>query len=110
MLAINSATDHLHLIAGINPKQSLSDLMQLVKSDSSEFINHHKLTKRKFNWQDDYGAFSNSHSQIDGVVKYIFNQKIHHKKKTFREEYLQILKDNEVEYDEKYIFHELLDG
>ena len=110
MLAINSATDHLHLFAGINPKQSLSDLMRLVKGDSSEFINLHKFTKRKFNWQDGYGAFSNSHSQIDGVVKYILNQKIHHKNKSFREEYVRMLKDNEVEYDERYIFHELLDG
>ena len=56
-----------------------------------------------------YGAFSNSHSQIDGVVKYIVNQKIHHQKKTFREEYIRMLKDYEIDYDEKYIFHDLLD-
>ncbi len=110
MLAINSATDHLHLFAGVNPRQSLADLMQAVKGDSSEFINLHKFTKRKFDWQDGYGAFSNSHSQIDSAVKYILNQKIHHKKKTFREEYLLMLKSNGIEYDEKYIFHELLDG
>lgn len=108
MLAINSATDHLHLFAGINPKQSLSDLMQLVKGNSSEFINLNKLTKRKFNWQGGYGAFSNSHSQIDRVVKYILNQKIHHQKKTFKEEYLKILHDG-IQFNEKYTFHDLID-
>src|SRR3954454_8582839 len=82
MLAVNSASDHLHLFTGLNPKQSISDLMRLVKGDSSEFINMHKLTPRKFNWQAGYGAFSNSHSQIDGVVKYILGQKEHHRQKT----------------------------
>ena len=110
MLAINSASDHLHLFAGLNPKQSISDLMRLVKGDSSEFINMHKLTSRKFNWQDGYGAFSISHTHIDPVVKYILNQKEHHKTKSFREEYLDILKANGVEYDEKYIFHDLISG
>jgi len=83
--------------------------MRLVKGDSSEFINSEGFTKRKFQWQDGYGAFSNSRTQIDGVVKYILNQKLHHSKKTFKEEYLQMLRDNAVEYDEKYIFHDLLD-
>ncbi len=110
ILAINSATDHLHLFIGLNPAQSISELMRLVKGDSSEFINLHKFTQRKFQWQEGYGAFSNSHSQIDGVVKYILNQKAHHKKKTFREEYIKMLKDYNVEYEEKYIFHDLLDG
>jgi putative transposase len=109
LLAINTMPDHLHLFVGLNPKQSISDLMRLVKGDSSEFINKEGFTKRKFHWQDGYGAFSNSRSQIPGVVKYILNQKQHHTKKTFREEYLQMLKDYMVEYDEKYIFHDLLD-
>jgi putative transposase len=90
--------------------QSISELMRLVKGDSSEFINKEGFTKRKFYWREGYGAFSNSRSQIDGVVKYILNQKEHHKKQTFREEYLEILKDYAVEYDEKYIFQDLLDG
>jgi putative transposase len=110
LLAINTMPDHLHLFAGLNPKQSISELMRLVKGDSSEFINKEGFTKRKFYWQEGYGAFSNSRSQIDGVVKYILNQKEHHKKQTFREEYLEILKDYAVEYDEKYIFQDLLDG
>lgn len=103
LLAINSASDHLHLFIGLNPSQSLSELMRLVKGDSSEFINKQKLIKRKFSWQDGYGAFSNSRSQIDAVVKYIINQKQHHLKKSFKDEYLEILKDYEVDYNEKYI-------
>lgn len=110
MLAINSASDHIHLFIGLNPKQSISDLMRLVKGDSSEFINLHKLTQRKFQWQEGYGAFSNSHSQIDGVVKYIMNQKEHHRRKTFREEYLGMLKDWGIVHDEKYIFNDLVEG
>ena len=107
LLAINSATDHTHVFIGLNPKQSISELMRLVKGDSSEFINKEKLTTRKFQWQEGYGAFSNSRTQIDGVVKYILNQKEHHTKRTFREEYLEILKDYAVEYDERYLFKEL---
>jgi len=110
LLAINTMPDHLHFFAGLNPMQSISALMRLVKGDSSEFINSNNLTSRKFSWQEGYGAFSNSRSQIDKVVKYILNQKEHHGIKTFKEEYLDILKHNEVEYDEKYIFYDLLDG
>jgi putative transposase len=109
MLAINSMPDHLHFFAGLNPKQSISEMMRLVKGDSSEFINKEKFTKRKFYWQEGYGAFSNSRSQIDGVVKYILNQKQHHANKTFREEYVVMLEDYAVEYDLKYIFQDLLD-
>jgi putative transposase len=110
MLAINSAEDHIHIFIGLNPKQSIYEIMRLVKGDSSEFVNKEKFTKRKFQWQEGYGAFSNSHSQIDAVVKYILNQKAHHAKTSFKEEYLKILKENNIDYDEKYIFHDLLDN
>jgi putative transposase len=109
MLAINSAVDHLHLFIGLNPNQSISELMRLVKGDSSEFINKQKFIKAKFVWQEGYGAFSNSQSQIDGVVKYIVNQKQHHHKTSFREEYIKMLNEYRVDYDERYIFHDLLD-
>lgn len=109
LLAINSVADHTHMFVGLNPKQSISEMLQLVKGDSSEFANKKGFTKRKFYWQDGYGAFSNSHSQIDAVVKYILRQKEHHHKKTFREEYIGMLKDYGVDYNEKYIFHEPLD-
>ena len=75
-------------------------------SDSSELINKKGLTSQKFQWQEGYGVFSNSRSQIDSVVKYILNQKEHHKKKTFRDEYLKMLKDFQVNFDEKYIFQD----
>ena len=110
LLAINSMPDHLHFFVGLNPKQSISEMMQLAKGDSSKFVNNEKFTERKFYWQDGYGAFSNSRTQIDGVVKYIMNQKQHHSKKTFKEEYLEILTQYDIKYDEKYIFHDLLDG
>lgn len=109
LLAINSVADHLHLFVGLNPNQSISEMMRLIKGDSSEFINKEKLTKRKFYWQEGYGAFSNSRSQIDAVIKYITNQKEHHLKKTFKNEYLEILKDYNIQFDEKYIFQELAD-
>ena len=109
LLAINSVPDHLHFFVGLNPKQSISEMMQLAKGDSSEFVNNQKFTQRKFHWQSGYGAFSNSRSQIDKVVKYILNQKVHHRKRKFTEEYIEMLKDCNVDYDEKYVFHELLD-
>ena len=109
ILAINSAYDHLHLFIGLNPKQAISDLMRLVKGDSAEFINKERFTPGKFQWQSGYGAFSNSHSQIDAVVKYILNQKEHHRKKTFRYEYLSMLNDHKIDFDERYLFHDLME-
>lgn len=83
--------------------------MRLVKGDNSEFVNKKDFTKRKFFWQEGYGAFSNSHSQIDAVVKYIANQEERHRKRSFREEYLKMLNDYGVDYNEQYIFQELQD-
>ena len=107
LLAIDSVPDHLHLFVGLNPNQPISDLMRLVKGDSSEFINKEKLTLVKFQWQSGYSAFSNSRSEIDRVVKYILNQKEHHKSQSFREEYVSILEDYGFNYDEKYLFQDL---
>lgn len=109
MIAINSVPDHLHMFVGLNPSQSISDLLQLVKGDSSEFINSRKFTPGKFRWQEGYGAFSNSKSQLDSVVKYILNQKQHHKKKTFLKEYEDMLIDYGVDFDSRYIFKNLED-
>ena len=104
VLAINNMPDHLHLFIGLNPAQSISDLMRLVKGDSSEWINKEKLTPTKFQWQEGYGAFSYSRSHIDKVVNYILNQKEHHRKTTFLEEYKQILESFDIDFDERYIF------
>lgn len=107
LLAINSMPDHLHLFFGMRPNQSLSELMRLVKGDSSEWINGQKLVKGKFRWQEGYGAFSYSKSHIDAVVKYILDQENHHRKKTFLEEYNEMLAKFDIDYNELYIFKEL---
>ena len=106
MVSINSVQDHLHMMIGLRPVQALSDLMEEVKSGSSGWINDHKLAKGYFNWQKGFSAFSVSMSQVPIVVSYIMNQEEHHRKKSFREEYLALLKENDIEYDERYIFSE----
>jgi REP element-mobilizing transposase RayT len=104
MLAINNMPDHLHLFIGLHPTQSISELMRLVKGDSSEWVNKERHTKSKFQWQDGYGAFSYGRSQVDAVVQYIANQQAHHQKVTFIDEYKQLLEKFGVQYDERYIF------
>ena len=108
LIAINGMPDHLHLLFGMKPEIALSGLIRDVKSNSSKFINDKKLTQRKFEWQDGFGAFSYSHSQIDSVVKYIQNQEEHHKKMSFKDEYIELLKKFDVVYNETYIFKDLL--
>ena len=104
MLSIFCMPDHTHLLVGIKPSVSISDLVRDIKSGSSNFVNEQKWIQGKFNWQEGFGAFSYSRSQIDTVAKYILNQEEHHKKKTFKEEYIDFLQKFEVEYDEKYLF------
>ena len=104
MLSIFSMPDHTHLLVGLKPSIAISDLVRDVKADSSNFINEKKWLRGKFNWQEGFGAFSYSRSQLDDVIKYILNQEKHHKKKTFREEYIGFLKKFEIDYDEKYLF------
>ena len=104
VLQINGMPDHIHLFIGMRPTQSLSDLMKVVKGDSSEWINKKGYTKGKFSWQAGYGAFSYARSQVPAVIRYIQNQEEHHRKKTFTEEYLDFLKAFEVEYDDRYVF------
>ena len=99
--------DHIHILIGLNPIESLSALMKEVKRVSSLYINQNNWVKGKFEWQSGYGAFSYSKSQVTTVCKYIENQEIHHKRKTFREEYLEMLEKFEVEYDDKYIFEDV---
>ena len=104
MLAINSMSDHLHFLFGFRPTQSLSDLMRIVKGESSEWINKQKFTPSIFRWQEGYGAFSYARSQVKAVAQYVEDQEIHHHKKTFLEEYQDFLEKFEVEYDPQYIF------
>ena len=108
LLAINGMPDHIHILIGLRPTQSISDLMQDIKGGSSKWINLKKFLKIKFEWQEGYGAFSYSKSQIINIIQYIKNQENHHKVKSFREEYFEILKEFEIDYNENYIFKELL--
>jgi len=104
LLAINGIPDHIHIFFGMRPKQSLSELMQDIKGDSSKWINRKGFITGRFSWQEGYGAFSYSKSQVNNVIDYIKNQEIHHQKKTFTEEYLEFLEKFEIPFDERYVF------
>ena len=97
----------MHCFLGLKPSNSVSDLMKLVKAKSSKYINDQNLTSTRFEWQEGYGVFSYGHSQINDVYKYISNQELHHKKQSFKEEYLAFLEKFEVPFDERYIFHDM---
>jgi len=106
-LAIGGVENHVHLFFGFRPTQSLSSLILRVKRETSEWINKEILTNFRFQWQNGYGAFSYSKSHVPGVIQYIMNQEAHHAKRPFREEYLDMLRKNEVEFDERYIFEDI---
>ena len=104
LYAIYSMPDHTHILISIGSEIKISELVRDIKANSSRFINEKKWIKGKFYWQEGYGAFSYSHSQTDSVVNYIVNQPEHHKKRSFREEYLDLLKKFEIDYQEQYLF------
>jgi len=107
-IIVNGVEDHVHCFLGLKPIVSISDLMKVVKAKSSKYINDRHLTNSRFEWQEDYGVFSYSHSQVDSVYKYIANQEEHHKKQTFKEEHLDFLDKFEVPFDERYVFEDLI--
>jgi putative transposase len=102
--AINGTPDHVHALVSMSPKQAPSDLMHDVKRSSSLWINENRLIMGKFAWQEGFGVFSYGHSQIPDIANYIEQQKKHHEKRTFIEEYIQFLKLFEIEYDERYVY------
>ena len=104
LLAINGMPDHVHILFGLRPSQSISDLMQDIKGSSSKWINDKKLIRGKFSWQEGYGAFSYSKSEVPSIIQYILTQTVHHRVKTFTEEYYELLKEFEVEFDDRYLF------
>jgi len=104
LLAVGGWLDHVHIFFGMSPSQCVSDLLQLIKANSSKWINEQRLVTGKFQWQEGFGAFSYARSQRDNVIKYIMNQEAHHQKKTFKQEYLNMLRKFDVEYDIKYLF------
>ncbi len=104
MLAINGMPDHIHLLVGMKPYCCLSELVREIKKSSNIFINEKEFTKTLFQWQEGYGAFSYGHSNLDTVITYIQNQKQHHKKKTFREEYYGLLRKFGIDFKHEYLF------
>ncbi len=107
-LIVNGVEDHVHCLVALKPVVSVSELMKTVKGKSSKHINDHNLTTNRFEWQEGYGVFSYGQSQLDRVYKYIQNQEAHHKKQSFREEYIKFLQKFKVDYDDTYIFQDLV--
>lgn len=107
-IIVNGVEDHVHCFVGLKPAVSASELMKIVKAKSSKYINDHSLTRDRFEWQTGFGVFSYSQIDIERVFKYIQNQEEHHRSKKFNEEYLELLKEYQVEYDEKYLFEDLI--
>jgi putative transposase len=104
LLAINGMPDHIHFLIGMKPNCCLSDLVREIKKSTNEFINEKKFTNFGFQWQEGYGAFSYSHSSLDNVISYINNQKEHHKKKSFKDEYIGFLTNFKIEFKDEYLF------
>jgi putative transposase len=103
-IIVNGVADHVHVFVGLKPAMSISDLVRDIKNNSSNFINEQKFLKEKFSWQEGYGAFSYAHSNIKNIYQYIANQEEHHRRKTFKEEYLDFLQKFEIEYNERFLF------
>ena len=104
LISINGMSDHIHILIGLKPAMALADLVRDIKADSSNFINRKKWVRGKFSWQEGYGAFSYGHSQLDTIIRYIQNQEKHHKRRSFRDEYLTWLKKYEIAFEDKYVF------
>ena len=107
-IIVNGVEDHMHCFLGLKPAVSVSELMKTVKAKSSKYINDHSLTANRFEWQEGYGVFSYRQRDVDQIYKYVQNQEAHHAKQSFYEEYLELLKEFEIGYDEQYIFQELV--
>lgn len=103
-IIVGGFSDHVHLLIGLKPSMSLSDLVRDIKNNSSKFINDKKFVLGKFSWQEGYGAFTYGHTQLNDVYNYILNQEEHHRNKTFKEEYVQFLKKYEIEHEERFLF------
>ena len=104
LIAINGVEDHLHMLIGLRPAMALADLIREVKADSSNFVNDNKWVRGRFSWQEGYGAFSYGHSQLNAIIRYIQNQEEHHRRQSFRNEYLSLLRKFDIAFEDKYIF------
>ncbi len=104
LISINGMPDHVHILIGLKPAIALADLLREIKSDSSNFVNENKWVRGRFNWQEGYGAFSYGHSQLDTIIRYIQNQEKHHSRRSFKDEYLTLLRKFDIAFEEKYVF------
>ncbi len=104
LIAINGVSDHAHLLIGLKPDMALSDLVREIKASSSKFINENGWVKGRFQWQEGFGGFSYGHSQLDSVIRYIGRQEQHHRSRTFKSEYMTLLRKFDIAFSERYVF------
>jgi REP-associated tyrosine transposase len=104
LISINGMPDHIHILIGLRPSIALADLVREIKADSTNFINENKWVHGRFNWQEGYGAFSYGHSQLNTIIRYIQNQEKHHARKSFKDEYMTLLRKFDIAFEEKYAF------
>ena len=104
LISIHGMPDHLHILIGLRPSMALADLVREIKADSTNFVNKNKLVHGRFSWQEGYGAFSYGHSQLDTIIRYIQNQEKHHQRRSFKAEYLTLLRKFDIAFEEKYVF------
>jgi len=104
LISINGTPDHVHILIGLRPAMAIADLVREIKADSTIFINNKKLVHVRFNWQEGYGAFSYGHSQLDSIIGYIQNQETHHSRRSFKDEYLSLLRKFDIAFEDKYVF------
>jgi REP element-mobilizing transposase RayT len=104
LISINGMSDHVHILIGLRPAMALADLVQEIKSDSTKYVNKNKWVHGRFSWQEGYGAFSYGHSQLDTIISYIQNQEKHHSRRSFKNEYLGLLRKFDIAFEDKYVF------
>jgi putative transposase len=104
LISINGMSDHVHILVGLKPSMALADLVRDIKADSSTYINKNRWVRGKFTWQEGYGAFSYGHSQLDTIISYIQNQEKHHSRRSFKNEYLGLLRKFDIAFEDKYVF------
>jgi putative transposase len=104
LISINGMPDHVHILIGLKPAMALADLVQEIKTDSTNFVNRKRLVHGRFSWQEGYGAFSYGHSQLDTIIRYIQNQETHHQQRPFKDEYLSLLRKFDIGFEDKFVF------
>lgn len=105
LIAINGMADHVHILIGLKPAMALADLVREIKADSTNFVNEQRFARGRFNWQEGYGAFSYGHSQLTTIIRYIQEQEKHHRCRSFKDEYMTLLRKFDIAFDEKYVFN-----